>query len=666
MDRPFDCLYSHGFARVAVAVPHGTPADPAHNVEAVLALADQASREHAALVLFPELCLSSYAIDDLLQQEALLAASVRGLERILLESLRLEPVIVVGLPLAVADGLYNCAVALVRGRILGVTPKSFLPNYREFYEKRHFQPAAACPVREIRLLGQTVPFGADLIFSATTLPGFIFHMELCEDLWVPIPPSTHAAMAGATVLTNLSASNITIGKADYRRMLAASQSGRTISAYLYSAAGHGESTTDLAWDGHALVFENNHLLAETERFSTSEQLLCADLDLEALRADRLRSTTFHDSVRAHREAVSRVRTVAYEWPLPDTAVPLARSVAKFPYVPADPSVRNERCFEAYNIQVSALHQRLEATGIAKLVIGVSGGLDSTHALIVAAKAMDRLGRPRSDILAYTMPGYATSNRTRENAIALMQSLGVTWQEIDIRPACEQMFADIGHPFARGEKQYDVTFENVQAGQRTSILFRLANQHGGLVLGTGDLSELALGWATYGVGDHMSHYAVNCSVPKTLIRYLIQWNIETHQFAQPTLDVLALVLETEISPELVPSDGGTLQSTEGTIGPYELQDFHLYYVSRYGFCPSRVAFLAQHAWGDRYTPAEIRKWLRVFLTRFFGSSQFKRSCIPNGPKVGSGGSLSPRGDWRAPSDGSPAAWLAELDAHTPDR
>ena len=665
MQRPFDCLYAHGLVRVAVAVPRAAPADPRRNAPSLLALARRASDAHAALVLFPELSLSSYAIDDLLHQEALLASSLAALHQVVAESHALEPVIVAGLPLVVAGGLYNCAVAVLRGRILGVTPKSFLPNYREFYEKRHFQPAAACPLGEITLLGQTAPFGADLIFAATTLPGFVFHMELCEDLWVPIPPSTYAALAGATVLANLSASNITIGKAEYRRLLAASQSGRCIAAYLYSAAGRGECTTDLAWDGHALIYENNHLRGETERFSLDAQLLFADIDIEALRADRLRHTSFHDSARVHRETVSRMRTVPFEWPLPEANVPLRREVARFPYVPADPAVRNERCFEAYNIQVSALVQRLEATGIGKIMIGVSGGLDSTHALIVAAKAMDRLGRPRSDILACTLPGFATSDRTRANAVALIASLGVSWQEIDIRPACMQMFADIGHPFAQGEKCYDVTFENVQAGQRTSILFRLANRHGGLVLGTGDLSELALGWTTYGVGDHMSHYAVNCSVPKTLVRHLIQWNIDTEQYGPPTLDVLASVLATDISPELVPSCDTQLQSTESVVGPFELQDFHLYYITRYGFRPSRVAYLAHHAWRERYSLAEIKRWLRVFLSRFFGSSQFKRSCIPNGPKVGSGGSLSPRGDWRAPSDASADAWLAELEAGVPD-
>lgn len=692
MNQPFNSLYAHGFVRVAVAVPRVSVANPDHNAEAIIRLATQASQQHAALVLFPELSISSYAIDDLLQQRALLDASLSALERIATASKRLSSVLLVGLPLVIDGSLYNCAVAVYRGEILGVTPKSYLPNYREFYEKRHFQPASACAAREWNVLGHEVPVGSDLVFDALNIPGFQFHMEICEDIWVPTPPSTTAAMAGATILTNLSASNITIGKSEYRHTLAAGQSGRCIAAYLYSAAGAGESTTDLAWDGHALIYENTHLLGETERFARHEQLLTADIDVEALAADRLRSSSWQDAVAAARPSLTTMRRVPFAFDLPTTAVPLKREVARFPYVPADPLRRDERCFEAYNIQVSALIQRLEAAGTQRVVIGVSGGLDSTHALIVAAKAVDRLGRPRTSILAYTMPGFATSDRTRENAIELMKALGVTWQEIDIRPACMQMFRDIGHPFAHGEKQYDVTFENVQAGERTSILFRLANLHGGLVLGTGDLSELALGWATYGVGDQMSHYAVNCSVPKTLIQYLIRWNIDSGQFDDATSRILASVLTTEISPELIPADAdaadsnspasaGPAQSTQSVIGPYELQDFHLYYISRYGFAPSKVAFLALHAWGDRtrgyhpdgidpaainqYDLATIKKWLRVFLKRFFGLSQFKRSCIPNGPKVGSGGSLSPRGDWRAPSDANADAWLAALERDVPD-
>ncbi|TVQ40525.1 MAG: NAD(+) synthase [Spirochaetaceae bacterium] len=675
MRQPFDSLYSHGLIRVAVAVPRVAVADPGSNAAAIERLAGQASRQSASLVLFPELSISAYAIDDLLQQQALLEASLQALDRVVDASRTLVCVVIVGVPLIIGGALFNCAVAVYRGRILGITPKSYLPNYREFYEKRHFQPAAACRVRECTLLHQTVPVGADLVFEAQGVSGFSFHMEICEDLWVPAPPSSTAALAGATILTNLSASNITIGKSDYRHTLAAAQSGRCIAAYLYSAAGAGESTTDLAWDGHALIYENNHLLGETVRFHTEEQLLTADVDVEALLQDRLRSSSWQDSVLALHDSVTGVRRVGFDYEVPDGHVALQRAVARFPYVPADPQKRSERCFEAHNIQVSALVQRLQATGIGRIIIGVSGGLDSTHALIVAVKAVDRLGLARDAILACTMPGFATSERTLRNARALMKALGVQWREIDIRAACMQTFRDIGHPFADGTKQYDVTFENVQAGERTSLLFRLANLHDGLVLGTGDLSELALGWATYGVGDHMSHYAVNSSVPKTLIRHLIRWNIESGQFDETTSRILASVLQTEISPELVPGDEngdstgedsadgspeiGPAQSTQSIIGPYDLQDFHLYYISRFGFAPSKVAYLAHHAWGDRYDLPTIKHWLAVFLQRFFATSQFKRSCMPNGPKVGSGGSLSPRGDWRAPSDSSAAAWLDEL-------
>ena len=674
MQHAFHSLYSHGFVRVAVAVPRVTVADPHRNAAAMAGLAERASREGAALVLFPELSISSYAIDDLLQQQPLLDASIEGLQRIVQASRALGCVVVVGMPLVIGNALFNCAVAVYRGVILGATPKSYLPNYREFYEKRHFQPASACRQGEHTLLGQKVAVGAALVFEASNVPGFAFHMEICEDLWVPLPPSSTAALAGATILANLSASNITIGKSEYRHTLAAAQSGRCIAAYLYSAAGAGESTTDLAWDGHAMIYENTHLLAETERFLSEEQLLVADVDCGALLQDRLRSSSWQDSAAANLQALAAVRRVPFEFQLPEQPVSLQRSIERFPYVPADPQKLNERCFEAYNIQVSALIQRLQATGIQRIVIGVSGGLDSTHALIVAARAVDRLGLPRSAILAYTLPGFATSEHTRNNAVALMKALGVTWREIDIKPACMQTFRDIGHPFADGTRQYDVTFENVQAGERTSLLFRLANLHGGLVLGTGDLSELALGWATYGVGDHMSHYAVNSSVPKTLIQHLIRWNIDSGQFSRQVTRILASVIDTEISPELIPHqphqraddrDGGPAQSTESAIGPYELQDFHLYYISRFGFSPGKVAFLAQHAWRGRYDLQTIKRWLAVFLQRFFATSQFKRSCLPNGPKVGSGGSLSPRGDWRAPSDSSAAAWLDELERTVPD-
>jgi len=683
-DLPFQSLYRHGFARVAVAVPRAHLGRPAASAASTIELARRAADQQAVLVLFPELGLSTYSNEDLFHQDALLQAAQHALGDVVAASSELPLVLLVGLPLCWEQKLFNCAAVVHRGRILGVVPKCYLPNYREFYEKRQFTSGLMAASCEITLLGQTVPFGAHLLFAAEDLPEFTLAVEICEDVWTPIPPSTYAALAGATVLANLSASNITIGKAAYRHDLARGQSGKCVVAYLYAAAGPGESTTDLAWDGHALVYENNRLLAESERFSDRPQLITADIDLGRLRQERMRLTSFADSAREHAPQLARVRRIPFQLGVPDQAVALQRQIERFPYVPSDPARRDERCFEAYNIQVSALIQRLESTGIQRLVIGVSGGLDSTHALLVACRTMDRLGLPRSNVLAYTMPGFATSEHTRVNAWRLMQQLGVTAEEIDIRAACGQMLDDLGHPFARGERVFDVTFENVQAGERTSRLFRLANRHNGLVLGTGDLSELALGWTTYGVGDQMSHYNVNASVPKTLLQHLIRWVVQRGELPEAN-EVLQSIVETEISPELVPGDAsaasGPAQRTEATIGPYELQDFHLYYISRFGFVPSKVAYLAHSAWRDRdqgawpvgfpdgerreYDLPTIKAWLRVFLQRFFGSSQFKRSAMPNAPKVGSGGSLSPRSDWRAPSDMSASLWLDELDANVPD-
>ncbi len=563
-------------------------------------------------------------------------------------------------------------------------PKTYLPNYREFYEKRQFNSGRNAIRTEQPFLGRLIPFGNDLIFEANSISDFLIHVEICEDLWTPISPSTFGALAGATVLTNLSASNITIGKADYRRDLCAAQSGKCLAAYLYSAAGHGESTTDLAWDGHAIIYENNELLAESQRFSDAEEMIFSDVDLGRLAQDRMRSTSFNDAASDHRDRIRAVRRIPFNFQIPRARIPLNRSVERFPFVPSDRRQRDERCFEAYNIQVHGLVKRLQSSGLQRVVIGISGGLDSSQALIVAAKTMDRLKLPRENILGFTMPGYATSHKTLQNAHALMKSLHVTAEEIDIRPSCLQMLKDLRHPYAAGDPVYDVTFENVQAGERTSHLFRLANHHGGLVLGTGDLSELALGWCTYGVGDHMSHYNVNSSVPKTLVQHLLRWIIATSQFERETSAVLQSILDTEISPELVPHEtgdqSGPAQSTEEKVGPYDLQDFNLYYITRYGFRPSKVAFLCQHAWSDKsrgtwpdhlsadkhreYDLVTIKKWLEVFVQRFFQLSQFKRSCVPNGPKVGSGGSLSPRGDWRAPSDAEAIAWLEEVRSQIP--
>lgn len=677
MPTRFENIYTHGLARVAVCVPVVHPANPSANLAETLELAARADKEGAILALFPELGLSAYAIDDLHQQDALVDAVSGALMELVTRSRDLAPILIVGAPLRFESRLYNCAVVVLRGMILGVVPKAFLPNYREFYEKRQFTSGLDALTKEVFVCGQGVPFGTDLIFDSTSIEGFSIGVEICEDLWAPIPPSTYHAMAGATVLCNLSASNITIAKADYRRTLARAQSGRCIAAYLYAAAGHGESTTDLAWDGHAMIFENTDLVAESDRFVHGSNLLLADIDLDRLRSDRMRTTTFTDGATDVREHIHRIRRSRFHLSPPPGITSLHRRLERYPFVPADDMLRDERCYEAWNIQVSALMKRMEATGIQKVVIGVSGGLDSTDALIVAARAMDRMGLPRTNVLAWTMPGFATTKRTRDNAWGLMKALGVSAGEIDIAPSSMQMFRDIGHPFADGIQQFDVTFENVQAGERTSHLFRLANLHNALVVGTGDLSELALGWATYGVGDHMSHYNVNVSVPKTLIQHLLRWAADSGEFDADTSEILRSILQTEISPELIPggSSDEPSQKTEEIVGPYDLQDFNLYYISRYGFRPSKVAFLAWHAWRDQqhgpwprsiaagerkaYDIDTIMNWLEIFLTRFFQTSQFKRSCIPNGPKVGSGGSLSPRGDWRAPSDAEAVVWLDDL-------
>ena len=672
-------LYNHGFIRVAVGVPEVQVADPGFNAAQTIVLMEQAAAERAILALFPELGLSAYSCEDLFHQEALLGSSLEALQRVLAASEELNLIAVVGMPLRVQHLLFNCAVILYRGQILGVVPKSYPPNYREFYELRQFAPASAATQNMITLCEQDdIPFGERILFQARDEARFTFFVEICEDLWVPIAPSSYGALAGATVLLNLSASNVTIGKAEYRHSLAANQSARCLGAYLYTAAGTGESTTDLAWDGQAMVYENGTLIAEAGRFAYTSQLVTADLDLERLSQERMRQTSFAQSMQRYHTELRQFRTVRVPVALPTTDRLLcAREYDRFPYVPADPTLRDQRCYEAYNIQVQGLVKRLKSSRVPKLVLGISGGLDSTHALIVAARAMDLLGYPRTHIKAYTMPGFATSKRTRANAWALMQAIGCEANELDIRPSAAQMLRDLDHPYAHGEPIYDIAFENVQAGERTSHLFRLANYHHALVLGTSDLSELALGWSTYGVGDHMSHYNVNASVPKTLIQYLIRWVADTAQLGPEASRVLRAILETEFSPELIPGDSDgdqPSQRTEAIVGPYELQDFHLYYTLRLGYLPTKVAFLAYTAWRDRqrgrwpdipeanrhqYTIGEIKRWLGVFLWRFFQVSQFKRSCVPNAPKVGSGGSLSPRGDYRAPSDSEATVWLEQL-------
>lgn len=676
----FYSAYQHGFVRVAACTHHTTISDPAANAASILGLARACHKEGVALAIFPELTLSGYSIEDILLQDALLDAVERAVVEIVEASTDLLPVLVVGAPLRRLHRIYNTAVVIHRGAVLGVVPKSYLPTYREFYE--HRQIASGDGERgTIRMAGADVPFGPDLLFAASDLPGFVLHVEICEDMFVAVPPSAEAALAGATVLANLSGSPITIGRAEDRCLLARSASLRCLAAYVYAAAGEGESTTDLAWDGQTMIWENGTELACSERFPKGERRSVADVDLELIRSERLRMGTFDDNRRHHRGAVDSFRRIEFRLDPPDGDLGLLRNIERFPFVPSNRERLEQDCYEAYNIQVAGLEQRLRALDYPKVVIGVSGGLDSTHALIVAAKAMDREGRPRSDILGFTLPGFATGDHTKSNATKLARALGITFEEIDIRETAKRMFDEMGHPFARGEKVYDVTFENVQAGLRTDYLFRLANQRGGIVLGTGDLSELALGWSTYGVGDQMSHYNVNGGVPKTLIQHLIRWVISSNQFEVEVSEVLQSVVDTKITPELVPSgEEEELQDSEAKVGPYALQDFSLFHVLRYGFRPSKIAFLAWHAWSDpdsgkwppgfpegnrpSYALSDIKHWLGVFAQRFYSFSQFKRSALPNGPKVSHGGSLSPRGDWRAPSDMSARIWLDEIDREIP--
>lgn len=676
----FYSAYAQGFARVAACTLPVHLADPAANAAAVIEQARACHDDHVAVAVFPELCLTGYSVDDLFLQDALLASVEEALAEIVAASGELMTLLVVGAPIVQGNRVYNCAVAVHRGQVLGVAPKAYLPNYREFYERRWFAPGDDRELEWITVAGQDARFGPDLVFRCLDVPGLDLHVEVCEDMWVPVPPSAEAALAGATVLANLSGSPITVARAEDRRLLVRSASSRCSAAYVYAAAGQGESTTDLSWDGQTMVYECGDLLGEGERFPEGPRRTVVDVDLDRVRQERLRQGTFDDNRRAHADRVQRFRTVEWELQPPTGDIGLLRKVDRFPFVPDDPARLELDCYEAYNIQVSGLEQRLAAIGTPKAVIGVSGGLDSTHALIVACKAMDRLGRPRSDVLAFTMPGFATGSTTKGYATRLAQALGVTFDEIDIRPAAEQMLKDMEHPYSLGEKLYDVTFENVQAGLRYDYLFRLANQRGGIVVGTGDLSELALGWCTYGVGDQMSHYAVNAGVPKTLVQHLIRWVISHGEFEQKANEVLAEILEQEITPELIPTEEGKKpQATEDSVGPYNLQDFTLALVVRHGFRPRKIAFLAWHAWRDAesgewppgypegarvaYDLPTVRRWLEVFVTRFF-ANQFKRSALPNGPKVSASGTMSPRGDWRMPSDAKGTAWLAEIERDVP--
>lgn len=676
----FANLYDHGFVRVAAQTLPITLVQPERNAESVAALARECAADGVALAVFPELCLTGYSIDDLLLNDTVLDATDAAIGTLASATADLGVVLAVGAPLRHADRVYNCAVVLHRGQLLGVVPKSYLPTYREFYERR--QIAAGDESRgEIVVAGTRVPFGTDLLFDATDVPGFVLAVEICEDLWVPIPPSATAALAGATVIANLSGSPITVAKARERHQLCASTSSRCLTAYVYAAAGEGESSTDLSWDGQTMIYETGTLLAESERFPSGPRRSVADVDAANLMSERQRQGTFDDNRRTFADRTQDVRRIAFTLGRPSGDLGLRRNVARYPFVPADPERLAQDCYEAYSIQVAGLEQRLRSIGSPKIVIGISGGLDSTHALLVAARAMDRMGRPRSDILAFTMPGYATSDHTRNNATELAAGLGVTFETLDIKPTCEAILTGLGHPFADGQPVYDVTFENVQAGVRTDFLFRAANQRGGIVLGTGDLSELALGWCTYGVGDQMSHYNVNGGVPKTLMQHLIRWVISSGVVDDAVGATLQSILDTEISPELVPAGADQqIQSTQDVIGPYNLQDFTLFYTLRHGMAPSKIAFLAWHAWADAalgewppgfpdhervaYDLPTIKRWLEVFCRRFFGFAQFKRSALPNGPKVIRGGSLSPRGDWRMPSDTAAKLWTDELARNVP--
>ncbi len=674
----FNNLYRHGFARVAAFAPAVQLANPKANAEEMLRLLKEAHADGAVLAVFPELSISGYSVDDLHHQDGLLDGVAQACRELVDASAGLRPVFVFGAALRSGDQLFNCSLVAQNGTLLGVIPKTYLPNYREFYEKRWFADSRSALTESIDVAGLTVPFGTQLLFEATDLPGFVLFPEICEDFWAPVPPSTFAALAGATVLVNLSASNATIGKSRERDALIDAHSRRTMSAYVFTAAGVGESTTDLAWDGQLLVYENGDKLADSGRFFTASNGLTTDVDLDRIKADRLRLSTWRDSIAQHIDTVKAFRRISFTLDLPlDQEITCRRKIDRFPFVPDDLERLDEDCFEAYNIQVQGLRQRMQATGLKRAVIGVSGGLDSTQALIVAARAFDKGGLDRKDILAVTLPGFATSKETRDNALDLIKGLGVTHREIDIRPASEHMLSDLGHPYAEGESAFDVTFENVQAGLRTDYLFRMANHEGGLVIGTGDLSELALGWCTYGVGDQMSHYNVNAGVAKTLIQHLIAWAARREEYGPDVSKTLRAILGTEISPELIPAgESGSIQSTQQVIGPYPLQDFTLHYVVRYGFSPERIAYLQRLAWGqseagdwpdhvfeaDRraYSMEDILHWLEVFARRFYGQSQFKRSAMPNGPKLTSAGALSPRGDWRMPSDSSAKVWLDAIE------
>lgn len=643
----------HGFLRVGAACPPVRVADPEGNAEATLAFVSRAHEQGVQVLVLPELGLTGYTCGDLFfSLSTLVAGAERALGLVLRETARLPMVVVVGLPVVQGGCLFNAAAVLQSGRVVGVVPKTFLPGYKEYYEERWFSSSREARGGEIRLAGAAVPFGTDLLFQVPEEPGVALAVEICEDLWAPVPPSSRHAVAGATVILNPSASNDLVGKAEYRRELVRQQSGRLLAAYACANTGVHESTTDLVFGGHLMIAENGVLLAEGERFRRDGEMILTDVDTEHLRVERVRQTSFAEAVHA---GASPYRS------LPLAGIPakaphrLVRRVEAHPFVPADPLTLDERCREVFSIQTAGLARRVEHVGVKRVVLGLSGGLDSTLALLVCVRTFDLLALPRGGLLAVTMPGFGTTARTLESARRLAEAAGAELREIDIRPACEQHIRDIGLSPADRES---VTYQNLQARERTQVLMDLANKEGGIVVGTGDLSELALGFSTF-AGDHIAMYNVNASVPKTLVRRLVAWVAEHHASAAERA-VLGQVLETPVSPELVPPDrsGAISQRTEDIVGPYELHDFFLFCLLRRGAGPRKMLFLAAHAFEGRYDRPTLRRWLRVFLERFF-AQQWKRSVMPDGPKVGSV-SLSPRGDWRMPSDATAAAWLRELD------
>lgn len=642
-------MLKYGFVRVGAAVPEMKVADCGFNTKKIIEIMEEAKDKDVYLTVFPELCITGYTCGDLFQQSLLLDMALKSLKEIADKSSEWNNIFIVGLPLLIEQQLYNCAAVIQKGKIRGIVPKRYIPNYNEFYEKRWFREGRNLTTDFVKLFGQEIPCGDDLIFQDELTPELSFAVEICEDLWMPVPPSSIQAKNGAVILCNLSASNEVIGKNEYRKVLVKSQSGRCIAAYVYTSAGIGESTTDLVFGGQALIAENGTILAQSQRFKKGSQLIVQDIDVKRLYHERVNSTSFTQSDFAVASRKIILEPVSFE------LRKLLRKIDRHPFIPSDSTEYNERCSEIFSIQTTGLAKRMTHTGLKKLVLGISGGLDSTLALLVAGQTVDMLDLPRKNIIAITMPGFGTTGRTYENALNLMKSMGVDCREIDIKASCLQHFRDIGHD----PDVYDVTYENVQARERTQILMDIANKEGGLVIGTGDLSEMALGWSTYN-GDHMSMYSVNCSIPKTLVKHIVIWFAE-NAATEETARILKSIADTPISPELTPpdKDGEIQQKTEDIIGPYELHDFFLYYMIRYRAEPEKILYLAQIAFENQYDGKTIKKWLKVFYKRFF-SQQFKRSCVPDGPKVGTV-SLSPRGDWRMPSDASAALWLDQIDS-----